>query len=199
MGYVTRMKENQSDIYYITGESKKSVEHSPFLERLKKRGLEVLFMVDPIDEYAVQQLKEYDGKKLVCCTKEGLKLDETEDEQKKKEEVKAQFEGLCRLMKDILGTRWRRWWSRTGSSTRPAAWSPGVRLERQHGAHHEGPGAAGQHHVLLHGLQEDHGDQPGERHHGGAPQAGRRGQVGQDFKDLVLLLFETALLTSGFS
>merc|ERR1711869_70392 len=103
--YVTRMKENQSDIYYITGESKKSVEHSPFLERLKKRGLEVLFMVDPIDEYAVQQLKEYDGKKLVCCTKEELKLDETEDEQKKKEEVKAQFEGLCRLMKDILGDK----------------------------------------------------------------------------------------------
>merc|ERR1712146_372414 len=89
MGYVTRMKENQSDIYYITGESKKSVEHSPFLERLKKRGLEVLFMVDPIDEYAVQRLK----------------LDETEDEQKKKEEVKAQFEGLCRLMKDILGDK----------------------------------------------------------------------------------------------
>merc|ERR1712220_45673 len=102
--YVTRMKENQKDIYYITGESKMAVENSPFLEKLKKRGLEVLFMVDPIDEYAVQQLKEYDGKKLVCCTKEGLKLDETEDE-KKKEEVKAQFEGLCRLMKDILGDK----------------------------------------------------------------------------------------------
>merc|ERR1712060_969708 len=86
--YVTRMKENQKDIYYITGESKMAVENSPFLEKLKKRGLEVLFMVDPIDEYAVQQLKEYDGKKLVCCTKEG---------------VKAQFEPLCRIMKDILG------------------------------------------------------------------------------------------------
>merc|ERR1712118_450749 len=72
---------------------------------LKKRGLEVLFMVDPIDEYAVQQLKEYDGHKLVCCTKEGLELEETEDEKKKKEEVKAQFEALCRLMKDILGDK----------------------------------------------------------------------------------------------
>jgi molecular chaperone HtpG len=97
--YVTRMKEGQSDIYYITGESRKAVENSPFLEKLKKRGLEVLFMVDPIDEYAVQQLKEYDGKKLVSSTKEGLKLDETEEEAKKKEEIKAQFEGLCKLMK----------------------------------------------------------------------------------------------------
>ena len=103
--YITRMKENQKDIYYITGESKMAVENSPFLEKLKKRGLEVLFMVDPIDEYAVQQLKEYDGKKLVCCTKEGLELDDSEEEKKKKEEVKAQFEPLCRLMKDILGDK----------------------------------------------------------------------------------------------
>merc|ERR1712124_56099 len=70
----------------------KAVENSPFIERLKKRGLEVLFMVDPIDEYAVQQLKEYDGHKLVCCTKEGLELEETEDEKKKKEEVKSPFD-----------------------------------------------------------------------------------------------------------
>merc|ERR1739847_134208 len=103
--YVTRMKENQKDIYYITGESKMAVENSPFLEKLKKRGLEVLFMVDPIDEYAVQQLKEYDGKKLVCCTKEGLELDDSEEEKKKKEEVKAQYEPLCRVMKDILGDK----------------------------------------------------------------------------------------------
>merc|ERR1719446_197683 len=103
--YVTRMKENQKDIYYITGESRKAVENSPFIEKLKKRGLEVLFMCDPIDEYAVQQLKEYDGKKLVCCTKEGLQLEETEEEKKDKEEIKAQFESLCRVMKDILGDK----------------------------------------------------------------------------------------------
>jgi len=103
--YVGRMKENQPGIYYITGESKKAVETSPFLERLKKKGYEVLYMVDPIDEYCVQQLKEYDGKKLICATKEGLKLDETEDEKKAFEEEKAKTEGLCKLMKEVLDNK----------------------------------------------------------------------------------------------
>ncbi|GLJ08889.1 hypothetical protein SUGI_0097630 [Cryptomeria japonica] len=103
--YVTRMKDGQSDIYYITGESKKAVENSPFLERLKKKGYEVLYMVDAIDEYSVGQLKEYEGKKLVSATKEGLKLEESEDEKKKKEELKAMFEGLCKVVKDILGDK----------------------------------------------------------------------------------------------
>lgn len=102
--YITRMKENQKDIYYITGESKKAVENSPFLEKLKKKGLEVLFMTDPIDEYAMQQLKDIDGKKLVCITKEGLDIDD-EEEKKKAEEDKVAFENLCKVIKDILGDK----------------------------------------------------------------------------------------------
>jgi len=100
--YVSRMTDNQPGIYYVTGESKRSVETSPFLEKLKKKGYEVIYMVDPIDEYAVQQLKEYDGKKLISATKEGLKLEEDEDEQKLFEEAKVKTEGLCKLMKEVL-------------------------------------------------------------------------------------------------
>merc|ERR1719410_2554266 len=100
--YVGRMKENQPGIYYITGESKRGVETSPFLERLKKKGYEVLYMTDPIDEYAIQQLKEYDGKKLLSATKEGLKMDEDEDEKKAFEEAKAKTDNLCKLMKEVL-------------------------------------------------------------------------------------------------
>merc|ERR1712042_201688 len=100
--YVGRMKENQKCIYYITGESKEVVEHSSFVESVKKRGMEVLYMCDPIDEYAVQQLKEYDGKNLVSVTKEGLELPDDEDEKKKLEEDKAKYENLCKVMKDIL-------------------------------------------------------------------------------------------------
>merc|ERR1712180_84938 len=100
--YVSRMKENQKDIYYITGESKEVVASSSFVERLKKRGLEVVYMTEPIDEYVVQQLKEFDGKNLVSVTKEGLELPEDEEEKKKKEEDVKKFESLCKVMKDIL-------------------------------------------------------------------------------------------------
>lgn len=99
------MKEGQKDIFYITGESRAGVAQSPFIESLKKRGFEVLYLVDPIDEYMVQQMKDYDDKKLKSVTKEGLDLDDTEDEKKKQEELKAKFEPLCKLMKDILGDK----------------------------------------------------------------------------------------------
>ena len=103
--YIARMKEGQKDIFYITGESRAAVAQSPFIESLKKKGYEVLYLVDPIDEYMVQQMKDYDDKKLKSVTKEGLDMDETEDEKKKREEEKAKFESLCKLMKDILGDK----------------------------------------------------------------------------------------------
>eukprot|EP00435_Cladocopium_sp_Y103_P045387 s2761_g13.t1 len=102
--YVDRMKEGQNDIFYITGESIAAVSSSPFLETLRKKGIEVLYMVDPIDEYATQQLKEFDGKKLKSTTKEGLDIDD-EDEKKKIEELKAEFEPLTKLMKEVLGDK----------------------------------------------------------------------------------------------
>ena len=100
--YISRMSDDQKGIYYVTGESKKSVENAPFLEKLKKKGIEVLYMVDPIDEYAVQQMKEYEGKKLISATKEGLEVSTDEEEKKKFEEDKAASEGICKLIKEVL-------------------------------------------------------------------------------------------------
>jgi len=102
--YVTGMKEGQKDIYFVSGESKKAVENSPFIEGLKKKGIEVLFMTEPIDEYMVQQVKDYDDKKLVNVTKE-LVLEETEEEKQKFEEIKKENEPLVKAIKDILGDK----------------------------------------------------------------------------------------------
>jgi molecular chaperone HtpG len=101
--YITRMKEGQEDIYFICGDSKKEVESSPFLEALKKKGYEVILMTDPMDEYAMQQLKEFEGKKFKNITKEGLQTANTEEEKKKAEELKQATENLCKVIKDTLG------------------------------------------------------------------------------------------------
>merc|ERR1712032_209807 len=100
--YVENMKEDQEHIYYVTGESLDAVQNSPFLERCKKAGLEVLFLTEPIDEYAVQNLTEFDGKRLMSVTKEGLKFGgDSDDLDAKREKLyKEQFDGLTTFLKE---------------------------------------------------------------------------------------------------
>jgi len=198
--YVSRMKENQKDIYYITGESKEVVAASAFVERLKKRGFEVVYMTEPIDEYVVQQLKEFDGKNLVSVTKEGLELPEDEEEKKKKEADKEKFEPLCKVMKDILDKKVEKVVvsSRLVSSpccivTSQYGWTANMERIMKAQALRDtstmGYMAAKKHleinpdHSILENLR----------------QRAEADKNDKSVKDLVMLLFETALLSSGFS
>jgi len=198
--YVSRMKENQKDIYYITGESKETVQTSAFVERVIKRGFEVVYMTDPIDEYAVQQLKEFEGKNLVCVTKEGLELPEDEEEKKRREEQTAQFEGLCKVMKEILDKKVEK----VNVSNRLVS-SPCCIVTSQYGW------SANMERIMKAQALRDSstmGYMAAKKHLEVNPDhsiiKALKDKVDVDkndksVKDLVLLMYETALLASGFS
>merc|ERR1712032_1054254 len=196
----SRMKENQKDIYYITGESKDVVGSSSFVETLKKRGLEVVYMTEPIDEYVVQQLKEFDGKNLVSVTKEGLELPEDEEEKAKTEANKVKFEPLCKVMKDILDKKVEKVVvsNRLVSSpccivTSQYGWT--ANMERIMKAQALGDTStmgymAAKKHLEI---NPDHSIVENLR------QRAETDKNDKSVKDLVLLLFEASLLSSGFS
>jgi len=198
--YVSRMKETQKDIYYITGESKEVVATSSFVERMKKKGLEVIYMTEPIDEYVVQQLKEFDGKNLVSVTKEGLELPEDEEEKAKTEANKVKYEGLCKVMKDILDKKVEKVVvsSRLVSSpccivTSQYGWTANMERIMKAQALRDtstmGYMAAKKHME----INPDHGIIENLR------QRAEADKNDKSVKDLAMLLFETGLLSSGFS
>jgi len=198
--YVARMKEGQKDIYYITGESRASVATSPFIEALKKKGYEILYLVDPIDEYMVQQMKDYDDKKLKSVTKEGLDMDETDDEKKKREEEKAKFESLCKLMKDILGDKVEKvvLGQRIDESpcvlvTSEYGWS--ANMERIMKAQALRDSSTSSYMVSKKTLELNPKHQIVDE----LRKKADADQSDKTVKDLVWLMYETAILTSGFS
>jgi len=198
--YVARMTDSQPGIYYVTGESKRAVENSPFLEKLKKKGYEVLYMTDPIDEYAIQQMKEFEGKKLISATKEGLDMEQDDDEKKAFEEAKAKTEGLCKLVKEVLDDKVEKVTvsSRLADSpcclvTGEYGWSANMERIMKAQALRDSTQSAYMASKKTMELNPTNPIIEALREKAAADQSDKT------VKDLVWLLYDTSLLTSGFS
>uniref|UniRef100_A0A3Q2T0I6 Endoplasmin n=1 Tax=Fundulus heteroclitus TaxID=8078 RepID=A0A3Q2T0I6_FUNHE len=98
--YVERMKEKQDKIYFMAGTTRKEAESSPFVERLLKKGYEVIYLTEPVDEYCIQALPEFDGKRFQNVAKEGVKFEESEKAKEKREALEKEFEPLTTWLKD---------------------------------------------------------------------------------------------------
>ncbi|KEG07859.1 cytosolic HSP90-like protein [Trypanosoma grayi] len=198
--YVTRMKEGQKCIYYVTGDSKKKLETSPFIEQARRRGFEVLFMTEPIDEYVMQQVKDFEDKKFACLTKEGAHFEETEEEKKQREEEKAAFEGLCKAMKEVLSDKVEKVVVSERLATSPCilvtsefGWSAHMEQIMRNQALRDSSMSA---YMMSKKTMEINPT------HAIVKELKRRVEADENdkaVKDLVYLLFDTALLTSGFA
>ena len=198
--YITRMKQGQESVYYVTGDSKTKLEASPFIEEAKRRDFEVIFMVDPIDEYVMQQVKDYEGKKFVCLTKEGVKFDETEEEKAKKEEEKAAFENLTKQMKEILGDKVEKVVLTDRLSTSPCilvtsefGWSAHMEQIMKHQALRD---ASMSSYMVSKKTMEINSSHPIVKE---LKRKVDENASDKTVKDLVYLLFDTSLLASGFA
>jgi len=198
--YVGRMKENQKEIFFITGESRAAVAQSPFIENLKKKGYEVLYLVDPIDEYVIQQLKDYEDKKLRNCSKEGLDLEDDAEEKKRQEEQKAAYEGLCTLIKEVLGDKIEKCLLGTRLADSPCVlvtseWGWSANMERIMKAQALRDSSMSSYMVSKKTLEIN-------ASHPIVSELKKRSDADKSdrtVKDLIWLLYETSMLTSGFS
>jgi len=198
--YVDGMKEKQDQIYFITGESVAKVKDSPFLEALNKRGLEVLFLVDPLDEYLISNMPEFDGKKLVSVTKEGLKFGDESEQEKKVEASMNKFYGkLIKFLKETYGDKVEKVMVSNRVTETPCVlvtgqygWSANMEriMKAQTFADMDK-----QQYMLSKKTMEINPRHPLIKEMAARVEAGEEGKV----KDSALLMFDAALLSSGFS
>ncbi|CAL8339915.1 unnamed protein product [Arctogadus glacialis] len=201
--YVERMKEKQDKIYFMSGTSKKEAEASPFVERLLKKGYEVVYLTEPVDEYCVQSLPEFDGKRFQNVAKEGVKFDESEKAKETRETLEKEYEPLTTWMKEkalkdmiekaVLSQRLTRspcalvasqygWSGNMERIMKAQAYKTGKDISTNHHANQKKTLEINPKHPLIKEMLKRVASDPDD----------------QTSSDMAVVLFETATLRSGF-